>query len=116
MILKINDDYRITTDDKCITLEKRRVIKEATKSKTLKAGDEVFDAVGFYGEFEHAYKAMLKHGILSNDLEGIRAILNWIERTDREIKESLSMANIESIRKENDRLIAEVESLKKKIK
>ena len=116
MILKINEDYRISTDAMNIMLEKKRIIKEGTTSKTLKAGDEVFDIIGFYGEFEYVYRAMVKHGILASDLEGIRAILNWIERTGREIKESLSTASMDDMRREIDRLTAEVERLNKKEK
>ncbi len=116
MILKINEDYRISTDSLNITVEKKRVIKEDTKSKTLKAGDEVFDIIGFYGEFEHAYMALVKHGLLSSDLEGLRAILNWLERTGKEIKESLSKASLDDLRAEIDLLQAEVNSLKKKEK
>jgi len=112
MILKINEDYRITTDSICIILEKKRVIQKNTKNH--KAGDEVYDTIGYYGEFEHAYRAMVKHGLLTSDLEGLRAILNWIERTSREIKESLSKASIDCLRRENERLVAEVERLKKR--
>ena len=114
MILKINEDYRISTDSLNITVEKKRVIKEDTKSKTLKAGDEVFDIIGFYGEFEHAYRALVKHGLLTSDLEGFRAIINWIERTGKEIKESLSRASLDNYRKIIDELQAEVDRLKKK--
>jgi len=112
MILKINDDYRLNTDAMCIMIEKKRVIKENTKHH--KAGEEVYNTIGFYGEFEHAYRAMVKHGLLTSDLEGLRAILNWIERTSREIKESLSKASIDCLRRENERLVAEVERLKKR--
>jgi len=62
MILKINDDYRLNTDAMCIMIEKKRVIKENTKHH--KAGEEVYNTIGFYGEFEHAYRAMVKHGLL----------------------------------------------------
>lgn len=114
MILKINEDYRINTDSLNIVLEKKRIIKEDTKSKTLKAGDEVYDTIGFYGEFEHAYNALVKHGLLTSDLEGLRAILNWIERTGKEIRESLSRASLDNYRKIIDELQAEVDKLKKK--
>jgi aspartate 1-decarboxylase len=93
MILNINEDYRISTDALNIMLEKKRIIKEGTTSKVLKAGDEVFDIIGFYGEFEHAYMALVKHGLLSSDLEGLRAVMN---------------------RKIIDELQAEVDRLKKK--
>jgi len=114
MILKINEDYRISTDSTCIMLEKKRIIEKDTKHH--KAGDEVFDTIGFYGEFEHAYNALVKRGLLASDLEGLRAILNWIERTGKEIKESLSKASLDDLRAEIDLLQAEVNSLKKKEK
>jgi len=114
MILKINEDYRITTDSICIILEKKRVIQKNTKNH--KAGDEVYDTIGYYGEFEHAYNGLLKRGLIASDLEGLRAILNWIERTGKEIKESLSKASLDDLRAEIDLLQAEVNSLKKKEK
>jgi hypothetical protein len=114
MILNINEDYRISTDAGNVMLEKKRIIKEGTTSKVLKAGDEVFDIIGFYGEFEHAYRALVKHGLLSSDLEGLRAVMNWFERTGKEIKESLSRASLDNYRKIIDDLQAEVDRLKKK--
>jgi uncharacterized protein YaaR (DUF327 family) len=111
MIIQVNEDYRISTDSLNITVEKKRIIKEDTKH--LKAGDEVFDIIGFYGEFEHAYRALLKHGLLTSDLEGLRAIMNWIEKTGKEIKESLSRASLDNYRKIIDELQTEVDRLKK---
>jgi hypothetical protein len=112
MILKVNDDYRISTDALNIMLEKKRIVKEGTTSKTLKAGDEVWDTIGFYGEFEHVYRAMVKHGIMASDLEGLQAIIKEIDRIGHAVKESLSTASIDSLRREIDRLSAEVDRLK----
>jgi hypothetical protein len=112
MILKINKDYRMSTDSTCIMLEKKRVIEKDTKH--YKAGDEVYDIIGFYGEFEHAYNALVKRGLLASELEGFRDILNWIGRVGKDIKESLSRASLDNYRKIIDELQAEVNRLKKK--
>lgn len=113
MILQINNDYRITTDANNVMLEKKRVVKEDTKNH--KAGDEVYDVIGFYGEFEHVYRAMIKHGILTSELESLQAISKYVDRIHQEIKESLSTASIDSLRNTIDGLEAEVEKLKKKV-
>ncbi len=87
MIFKINDDYRLSTDATCITLEKKRVIEKDTKHH--KAGDEVYDAIGYYGEFEHAYNALAKRGLMASELEGLQAILERLNKIGQEIRESL---------------------------
>jgi hypothetical protein len=87
MIFKINDDYRLSADATCITLEKKRVIEKDTKHH--KAGDEVYDAIGYYGEFEHAYRALAKHGIMSSELEGLQAIIERLDRIEQAVRESL---------------------------
>lgn len=88
MILKINDDYRITTDSMNIMLEKKKVIENNTK--THKIGDVVWNIIGYYSEFEHAYNAAIKHGILTSDLKGLRAIINKIDIITQEVRKSLS--------------------------
>lgn len=110
MELQINLEYRVRTDEYNIFLEKRRI---AQKGKT--AGQEAWDIVGYYPEIEWALRAMIKCEILRNDLHGVQAIVNAVERAVGEIKTALSESNIKRLDKQMRDLAMENELLRKKL-
>jgi hypothetical protein len=108
--LQINLEYRVRTDEFNIFLEKRRIVKEGKS-----AGQEAWDNIGAYPDFNWAYRGMVKHGILRSDLQGVQAIIDAIDRVHKDIKESLSEANIKTLDKQMRSLAMENELLKKKL-
>jgi hypothetical protein len=108
--LQINKDYRVRTDELNIFLEKKRI---AEKGKS--AGQEVWEPIGSYPEFDWAYRAAIKHGISTNDLKELLTIVTLLEKMYQDIKESLSEANLKRLDKQMRSLAMENELLKKKL-
>jgi hypothetical protein len=73
MILKLNDTYRISTDNKNVVLEEQKEVKEGVRK-----GEKYFTNIGYYSNFEQAIQGCIKHGLLNGDVEGLQQILDFI--------------------------------------
>ena len=82
MKLQINEDYRISSDAQNFILEKKRI---AEKGK--KAGEEVWSAVGYFGKIEWAFRDCVRRGLMEQDLEGFKNIIEYLDRIDQGIKD-----------------------------
>jgi hypothetical protein len=112
MILEINEQYRIVTDESNYTLQQSRIIKD---EESKRFGETDWSTVGYYGDLEWLYRKCLSIGLKQEDLNGLQAILKEINRIGQEIKESISMANLDLLLKKYEAIEAENESLKKKL-
>ena len=65
--IKLNDDYKITSDPMNFILEKRGVAGK--KSKT--PGKTTCKNVGFYQKLSHALEGFLKHEVLASDVDSL---------------------------------------------
>jgi hypothetical protein len=108
--LQINQDYRIRTDEYNIILEKSR-IPETGNMK----GQIVWDTMGYYPDFDWAFRAMIKCNIFKSDLRDIESIIATIDSATHDIKECLSEANLKRLDKQMRSLALENELLKKKL-
>jgi len=61
-MIKINKDWSLESDESCVTLLKRRIIKDGVNK-----GNTSWDAKGYYNNFAEALKAMVDKDIQSNN-------------------------------------------------
>ena len=73
MILKLNDTYRISTDNKNVVLEEQKEVKDGDRK-----GEIYFTTVGYYSNFEQAVQGCIKHGLLNSEVEGLQQILDFL--------------------------------------
>lgn len=72
MAIKIGKEYRITSDKWCVALEKRR-INEKNK-------EEYWVSEGYYSNYKHALKALVKNEIAG--LDDVRKIVRRIDEIE----------------------------------
>jgi len=80
MILKLNDTYQITTDNKNVVLEELKTIKDGDRK-----GEQYWSTVGYYPNFRWAEKGCMEHGLMTADVEGLRHIIECLERCTADI-------------------------------
>lgn len=81
MKLQINEDYRITTDEKNVMLEQRKVYQEG-KNK----GQEYYNTIGYYGTLEGAFNGMLNHRIRTSDASSYKELIKLVAEVREDIK------------------------------
>lgn len=84
MTLQINDQWRIETDPMNYMIQKSRVAKEGKK-----AGETVWDTIGYYPTLEMAYKGLLRLDLAESDLKGIVAITQHLYKIHLDIRRSI---------------------------
>ena len=85
MQIRINKDYRVSTDPHNYILEKRRIA--GTDSK--EPGKEMWDKTGYYSSIDGIVNGCLLHGIENNDLRDVQEIKNHLDSLGAEILKSL---------------------------
>jgi hypothetical protein len=74
-ILVINETYRVTADEICFTIEKKRKTKK---------GEEVWDNDGYFTELDHVIHSLAKKQVREN-LDNLRLVANMI----RDLKDKI---------------------------
>ena len=85
MEVRINSDYRLSTDPHNYILEKCRIAGEKSKEP----GMEIWDNVGYYSSIEGVINGCLSHDLKINDLRGVQEIKNHLDTLGSEILKSL---------------------------
>jgi hypothetical protein len=67
-ILQINEEYRVTADDVCFTIERRRKTKK---------GEYVWGNEGYFTELDHVIHSLAKKFVRGN-LDDLRLVANMI--------------------------------------
>lgn len=80
MIITINEKYRIITDEYNFMLQQRKI-----KKKGKNPGQEVWVTIGYYATIECAYNGAITHGLMREDLEGVKQVIDYLEKIHQEI-------------------------------
>jgi len=72
MDIRINKDWRITTDARNFILERCRIAEDDTK--VYKKGDEVWSQEAFYATLDRALSGLVKYDLLKCDAITITAL------------------------------------------
>ena len=89
MKIKINDEYRVSTDSDNFILEQSR-IAEKGKHK----GERVWKQEGFYTTFDNALTGLLRRKLLGCDaetVEQLRAVVKGVQGDIEAIKKALEL-------------------------
>ena len=85
MKIRLNEDYRVSTDPHNYILEKRRI----AGPKSAEPGKEMWDKTGYYSSIAGMVHGFLLHGIENNDLRDVQQIKNHLDTLGAEILKSL---------------------------
>lgn len=84
-MIKINNEYSVGFDSMNVVLYKTRIAGEKAKN----SGEEVAEAIGFYGKFTHLISAMLNDKIISSDCSDIKELNSLIKKFEEDILKSI---------------------------
>ncbi|HEY5586667.1 MAG TPA: hypothetical protein VIK78_19535 [Ruminiclostridium sp.] len=90
MILKLNDTYQISTDNKNVALEELKVIKDGERK-----GEKYWSNIGYYPNFKWAIEGCLKHGLMNSDIEGLQEIQNYLYQLRADIIDKCELLEFE---------------------
>lgn len=91
MILKLNDDYRIESDEKNFILQKKRTIEKGNNT-----GDIAWDNLGYYGnKIDWAIAGCLKHGLMKSEVEGLEIIRDYLYRFTADVVDKMELLQSE---------------------
>ena len=82
MNIKINEDYRITSDKMNIILEQKKIIEKGDN-----AGQVRYEQIAFFQNLERLYNHFLKREIFLSDAESFKELISVVERVEKLIKE-----------------------------
>ena len=86
MIIKLTDNYQISTDSLNYILQKRVIV-----TKGENEGNERVENVGYYGKIEHLLNALIEQRIKVLDIDSIASLRAEISRLKDFIKEQVSL-------------------------
>lgn len=87
MILKLNDDYRIETDEKNFILQKKRVVE-----KGANAGEIIWDNLGYYGnKIDWAIAGCIRHGLMKSEVEGLELIQDFLYKFTADVVDKMEL-------------------------
>lgn len=86
MIIKLTDNYQISTDSLNYILQKRVIV-----TKGENEGNERVENVGYYGKIEHLLNALIEQKIKDLDIDSIASLRAEISRLKDFIKEQVSL-------------------------
>ena len=86
MQFRINDDYRIISDEQSWRVQRYAGVYRSGKRANL----ERWNDVGYYTSLERAAKALLDRMIRESETETVPAALKAIERVTAQMRESLA--------------------------
>ena len=95
MNVRVNKEWRITTDPRNFVIEKRRIAQ--TETDKQKKGDEFWTQIAFYGKLDLALQGLVKHSLLdcpATTFEEVKSCLRSIQSDIKAIKDVLA-ANAE---------------------
>jgi len=78
-------DFVITSDSNCFILNIEKEFGEKSKN----AGEKYLDSLGYYVEFSHVLRAILKHSLLRSEARTLSDVLDTIETTNELINGAL---------------------------
>ena len=90
MILKLNDTYKIETDNKNVILVETKEVKDGERK-----GEKYFTNVGYYSNFKQAIDGCLKHGILNSEVEGLQDIQYFLEKFKEDVISRVELLEFE---------------------
>jgi len=86
MIIKLTDNYQISTDSLNYILQKRVIV-----TKGENEGKERIENVGYYGKIENLLNALLEIKIKDLDIDSIASLRAEISQLEGFIKEQVSL-------------------------
>lgn len=99
-MIQLNDKYFIDFDTYNIILKEKKIVKEG-KNK----GQENFEAIGYFINFEHLTDMLVKQCYLNQDDDKITSLQEVIDRTKKlrdEILEQIKIIVKEGTEEENE--------------
>jgi len=86
MIIKLTDNYQISTDSLNYILQKRVIV-----TKGENEGKERIENVGYYGKIERLLNALLEIKIKDLDVDSITSLQAEISRLEDFVKEQVNL-------------------------
>lgn len=93
MNIKINKNYRFTSDKDNFILEQGRIAGEKAKN----TGETVWKQIGFYSTFDDLCRGLLRQEMLSCDAETIEqlsAVTHRVQKDIQAIRQALTLKEI----------------------
>ena len=90
MNIRINQDWRLTTDANNFIIEKCRIATKDTKE--AKKGDELWSLVAYYSTLDRALGGVLRHSLLESTattLEEIQSLLTALRDEIQRVREAV---------------------------
>ena len=84
MNIRINKDWRLTTDARNFIIEKCRIAQ--TDSKEHKKGDEVWTQVAFYAKLDRALEGLVKYSLLDCDAKTFDEVKSCLRAIHEDIE------------------------------
>jgi hypothetical protein len=89
MLIPINEKYRITSDERNVIIEERRV-SGSTGKKVKNPGEEYWVPMSFHPNLEYAIKWLLQREIRLSDALGIYALMDCIKDLETSVLQALT--------------------------
>ena len=91
MNVRVNKEWRVTTDPRNFVIEKCRIASDDTKNH--KKGDEIWMQIAFYAKLDLALQGLVKHSLLdcpATTFEEVKSCLQAIQIDIKAIKDVLA--------------------------
>jgi ERCC4-related helicase len=98
MLLKINDQFRITS--RPLNIELQRSVTAKKNSKSKKVGEKTWQTFAYYPCLEQALARLLDESIIDSQSEGV-LLFQEIRQTKADIINALKEANLNDRRRKN---------------
>ncbi len=82
MIIELNKNYRLRTDDFNYTLEKITYTKEKKEKR--------FTVVGHYNNMQRVAEEVIEHGVKTSELEDVYKLIDYMEEMKEQIGQMLT--------------------------
>lgn len=106
MIITLNSQYRLVSDERNIILEKKNITGKDSKTQGL----ETWVIAGFYSNLEQAVEGILRKHIQTNEFEGIQNIIAELKAVKSAL---MTVINVEVEKVEPKKVIPEKEKVVK---
>jgi hypothetical protein len=80
--IKIDDNYKITSDEMQFVLQKKNVVKDdgkGKKPKIINIGKEVWYTIGYYRDIKSVLKAYVKENVLRSDCKTFEEVFELLD-------------------------------------
>ena len=100
MIIKLSNEYKITTNSMEFVVQKMNIIVKGENTKAENVGKENWMPIGYYPKINQAIQCVSKHILLVNDdLDIIVSKLNEVDIKVEEIREQLENTRVKELLK-----------------